>query len=72
MTSKICFGDGDAQPQHTADVSDFPQDSRRGDGLSVYCRICAAARQRRWKHANPEKVRAAKKLYRERKKLKRG
>jgi len=65
MAQKLCFGDGDKQPQHVADLDQFPSDARRDDKLSVYCRKCAAARQRRWKHANPDKVRAAKRAYRE-------
>ena len=62
--TKLCFGDGETQPQHVVKVSEFSADKTRDDGLCVYCRACNAARQRRWKHENPEKVRAAKRAYR--------
>lgn len=67
-TEKLCFGDGENQGAHTAAISDFSKDEKREDHLSVYCRVCAATRQRAWKKANPEKVRAAKRLYRARQK----
>ena len=70
MVQKTCFGDGEDQEQHALDSAKFSSDSRRDDGLSVYCRECAAARQRRWKHENPEKVKLAKKDYRARQKIK--
>lgn len=61
--SKLCPGTSE-RPAHT-DLSDkFSKDKARGDGLCVYCRECAAWRQRQWKRNNPDKVRAAKALYR--------
>ena len=63
VPSKFCYGDGENQPPHLVSKSEFSMDSRREDGLSVYCKSCAAARQRAWKHANPQKVREAKKKY---------
>ena len=63
VPSKFCYGDGENQPPHIVPKSEFSMDSRREDGLSVYCRSCAAARQRAWKHANKDKVREAKKAY---------
>jgi len=64
IPSKFCHGYGD-QPPHLVPKSEFTQDSRRDDGLCVYCKACAAARQRAWKRANPEKVKAAKRDYRD-------
>jgi hypothetical protein len=40
------------------------------DGLSVYCKKCAAEIQKAWKDANPEKVRADKQRYKARMKAK--
>lgn len=65
IPSKFCWGDGVDQPQHLVAKSEFPSDASREDGLSVYCRKCGAARQRAWKRANPEKVKAWKRKYRE-------
>ncbi len=63
VPSKYCFGDGINQPPHIVAKSDFSMDARREDGLCVYCKTCAAARQRAWKQANPDKVKQAKKVY---------
>jgi hypothetical protein len=49
----------------TLPLSGFTKNAARVDGLSVYCKPCAAERQREWKHNNPEKVRAAKRQYRQ-------
>lgn len=62
MTTKTCPGAGIAP--HTEDVSLFASDKSRRDGLAPYCKVCAATKQREWKHRNPEKVRAAKIKYR--------
>lgn len=64
IPTKFCYGDGKDQPPHLVAKSDFTADASREDGLCVYCKICNAARQRAWKKANPEKVRAAKRAYR--------
>ena len=63
LPAKFCFGDGVDQPQHIVSKSDFSTDKSRADGLCVYCKECYASRQRVWKIENPEKVRAAKRLY---------
>lgn len=63
VPGKFCFGDGVDQPMHIVAKTEFSSDSSREDGLSVYCKSCAAARQRAWKQANPAKVREAKKDY---------
>jgi hypothetical protein len=39
-------------------VAEFGRNRQSVDGLHYYCRECAAARQREWAKANPEKVRA--------------
>ena len=67
LPSKFCFGSAD-QPPHLVAKSEFSLDARREDGLCVYCKTCAAARQRAWKHAHPAKVKAAKRAYLESKK----
>lgn len=64
MSQKLCFGDGYAQRQHAVDVELFGSDARRDDGLNVYCKKCAAARQKRWKQSNPLKVQNMKRAYR--------
>ena len=64
IPTKICHGSAD-QSMHSVAKDKFTADKTRDDGLAVYCKSCAAARQRAWKHANPEKVIAAKKAYRE-------
>jgi hypothetical protein len=61
--AKFCFGDGVNQPVHLVSKADFSEDKTRDDGLCVYCKNCNAARQRAWKHRNPEKVKAAKQDY---------
>lgn len=63
-TTKFCFGNGIDQPQHIVSKAEFSSDASRDDGLSVYCKACAAARQRKWKHDNTDKVREAKRAYR--------
>ena len=62
IPSKFCYGSAD-QPPHLAAKSEFSADRTREDGLCVYCKVCNAARQRAWKHAHPEKVKAAKAEY---------
>ena len=64
IPTKICHGSAD-QPAHVVAKDQFTADKTRDDGLAVYCRSCAAARQRAWKHANQEKVRESKRRYRE-------
>lgn len=63
IPTKFCFGSAD-QPPHVVTKDKFSPDKRRPDGLCVYCKTCNAARQRAWKHANPEKVKASKRNYR--------
>ena len=63
MPGKFCYGDNINQPTHLVSKADFSEDRTRADGLCVYCKTCNAARQRAWKHSNPEKVKAAKKAY---------
>lgn len=36
---------------------EFPRNRGKRDGLSNHCRMCARERVRRWKEANPERVR---------------
>lgn len=65
MTTKACPGNPPDQQPHVEDVSMFSRDRSRKDGMAPYCRTCAAARQRAWKQAHPDKVRAAKQKYRQ-------
>lgn len=67
LPTKLCFGSAE-RTSHIVAKDKFTKDAARDDGLSVYCKECAAARQRAWKHANPEKVKAAKQAYREKQK----
>ena len=67
VPSKFCFGSAD-QPMHLVAKSEFTADASRDDGLCVYCKSCSAARQRAWKHANQDKVKAAKRDYLKRRK----
>jgi hypothetical protein len=64
LPTKYCFGDGLNQTAHIIAKDKFSKDASRPDGLAAYCKDCAASRQRQWKHANPEKVKAAKRNYR--------
>jgi hypothetical protein len=68
VPAKMCFGNNEDQPQHLVPKSEFSPDKSRDDGLCVYCKSCAAARQRAWKHANQAKVKAAKRAYLDKKK----
>lgn len=63
IPTKVCWGDGEDQLQHLVAKSEFTKDARRDDGLCVYCRTCNATRQRAWKRANPDKVKAARRAY---------
>lgn len=63
IPTKYCFGDGLQQTAHFVPKDRFSTDQSRPDGLSAYCKACAASRQRQWKHANPDKVRASKRAY---------
>lgn len=65
MTTKTCPGFGDAE-QHTLPVTEFGRNASRPDGLSAYCKRCAAASQKAWREAHPDTVRANKKKYRDR------
>ncbi len=64
ISSKMCPGTAN-HPAHLLDAStvNFSSNRSRLDGLSVYCRECAAERQRLWKEANQSKVKAARKEY---------
>jgi hypothetical protein len=66
---KRCMGDGDKQLSHVVNQSEFGPDTKRNDSKCPYCFKCAASRQRQWKHRNPEKVKAAKREYRQKQKL---
>jgi hypothetical protein len=41
----------------------FSLNRQTPDGLAYYCRECNAAKQREWKHANPDKVKRWKRRY---------
>ena len=41
----------------------FSKNVQNPDGLAYYCRLCNAEKQREWKTAHPEEVRAAKSDY---------
>jgi hypothetical protein len=51
--------------QTSKELQEFSSNIRNPDGLAVYCRICNAEKQREWKHANKDKVKAWKARYRE-------
>ncbi len=61
---KTCPGYADQVP-HVLVLSEFGKNVARADGQAVYCKKCAAASQKAWRQAHPDKVRAAKKKYRE-------
>lgn len=63
QVSKLCPGTSE-RVAHTELTDKFPKNKARSDGLAVYCRECAAWHQRQWKRKNPDKVKAAKALYR--------
>lgn len=63
---KFCPGT-DTQPKHEEDLSEFTDDKNRSDGKAAYCKYCAAEKQRAWKRANADKVKAARKEYRDKK-----
>jgi hypothetical protein len=65
VVTKTCPG-AKPRPAHTEPVSAFAADKNRPDGLFVYCRKCAAQKQREWRERNPDKVRAARLKYRTR------
>lgn len=41
----------------------FGKNCQAPDGLHYYCKLCAAARQREWAKAHPDKVRAMRASY---------
>ena len=43
--------------------AEFSKNAQNRDGLAYYCRVCNAAKQREWKKANPDKVKAWKQRY---------
>jgi hypothetical protein len=42
-------------------LDDFSANAQNPDGLAYYCRRCNAEKQRDWKHAHPEEVKAMRK-----------
>lgn len=66
MSTKQC--PGFRREAHVLSTSAFGTNKGRADGLSPYCKTCAAASQRAWKKAHPDKVKADKKKYREQEK----
>lgn len=58
MKAKTCSACGKTQP-----VVAFGRNRQSLDGLHYYCKACAAARQRQWAKANPEKVREMRAAY---------
>lgn len=44
-------------------VSEFGRNRQSPDGLHYFCRMAAAARQRAWAKANPDKIRTARAAY---------
>lgn len=46
-------------------LDQFSKNRQNPDGLAYYCRACNARKQREWKHAHPDKVKAWKRRYRE-------
>lgn len=65
MATKTCPGFGD-HPAHTLPVAEFGSNAARADGLTAYCKKCAAASQKAWRQSHPETVKANKRKYRER------
>jgi hypothetical protein len=49
---------------HTLPIEEFTFNRSRPDGRAVYCKTCAAAKQRKWKKEHPDKVREWKRNYR--------
>jgi transposase-like protein len=52
-THKVCPACNETLPIHA-----YGRNRQAKDGLHYYCKACAAARQRTWAKAHPEKVRA--------------
>jgi hypothetical protein len=67
VSTKTCPGFGE-QKSHTVPVVEFGKHASRPDGLSAYCKVCAALSQKAWRLAHPEQVRANKKRYRDQEK----
>lgn len=59
-TKKTCENKGIPLP-----LSEFPKDSNKPDGLSLWCKQCRSKSARRWQERNREKHCAADKRYRE-------
>jgi hypothetical protein len=59
-----------SNPAHNAvlPLTAFGRNAASPDGFAYYCRACAAARQRQWKEANPEKVKQWRKRYKKQQK----
>lgn len=53
------------QPPHELinSLENFSPNKARNDGLAVYCRRCAAARQAAWRSQNQDKVKQSRKKY---------
>jgi hypothetical protein len=51
-SKKVCSECGDTKP-----LSDFHRNRKSRDGHTVICKPCACERTRKWKEANPERVR---------------
>jgi len=61
---KQCAGHGNQAPHLLPAIPmNFTSNASRADGFSAYCKICAAAKQREWKHNHPKEVKAMKKAY---------
>lgn len=46
-------------------LDSFTKDRSKPDGLKIYCKVCANAKKKAWREANPEKVYAYDKQWQE-------
>jgi hypothetical protein len=58
MRVKLCPSCESEKP-----VTAFGRNRQSVDGLHYYCKVCAAARQRAWAKAHPEKVKSMRSSY---------
>ena len=58
MSEKTC-----PRCSRTLPLTRFGRNCQSVDGLHYYCKVCAAARQREWARAHPERVKESKRAY---------
>lgn len=66
VPSKICSDPECAHAGEPQPLDNFGRNDSIASGISYYCRACTARRNLKWRKANPEKAKAARRAYIER------